>query len=134
MKRIAIILVAVAVIVLIALAYLFFGKNNRPAAIPSNVNSYSSNATGPVLAYSPNSSLPADIPQGDTFTLQGKSGAVVVKNIYKDAKGYWTAMDALVIDQNASYTILYYRLGGNFSIDLGRHRLSATSARRRRSS
>jgi len=63
-------------------------------------------------------SLPADAPKGDTISLQGKNGVVKVNNFYKTAKGYWTEVDALVLEKSDVYTIWYYRFNSMFEIAL----------------
>lgn len=62
--------------------------------------------------------LPLNVPQGDTITLQGTQGVVSMKNFYKSVFGYWPEMDALVIEHNTSWTIWYYRSDSSFGIQL----------------
>jgi len=62
------------------------------------------------------SSLPAGVPQGETLQLQGTNGIITVKNFYKYGQGYDATSDAIVVLENASYTVLYYRGISHFDI------------------
>ncbi len=64
------------------------------------------------------STMPADAPKGNTFTIQGNQGVVTLNNFYRTAVGYWPEMDAIEIESNVNYTIWYYRSTGSFEIAL----------------
>jgi len=48
--------------------------------------------------------------------LQTASGTVTVNNFYKTAQGYYPDTDAVMLEENASYTIWYYRSTSHFDI------------------
>jgi hypothetical protein len=110
------IIVIVAVVfcaIVVAAATVVFKKN------PSSTQTFRTGSRERVVV-TPHivSALAADAPRGSTFSLQGKNGAVTVNNIYKTAVGYWPEWDALVLENNASDIIWYYRSSGAFEIAL----------------
>ena len=69
--------------------------------------------------------MPADAPQGDTLPFQVATGTMILKNFYMTAQGYWPGLNALILANNASYTIWYYRDTSQFTMVFA---LGATTA------
>lgn len=111
MRRI-IILIVVAIVAIIIVALIFSSQNKTEAPVtgelPAAVNSE------PLISPTP----PANAPKDDRIALNTVAGAVRVKNFYKNAKGTWPEMDAVVLEKEIDYTIWYYRGDSSFEIAL----------------
>ena len=123
MKKTIIVVVCIAAVLGIGLVvFLLAGRGTGSPTSASNTSSLPSiGTTGTGSQAEPliTDALPANMPQGDTLVLQGATGGVTVNNFYKDAKGYWQEMDAVVLAQATAYTIWYYRSDSSFVIDMG---------------
>ncbi len=123
MKKTIIVVVCIAAILGVGLLVFFLvgRKNggltntNSAPSLPSVGTTGTGSQAEPLVV----SALPTNTPQGNTLVLQGAKGGVTVNNFYKDAKGYWQEMDAVVLEKATAYTIWYYRSDSSFVIDMG---------------
>lgn len=146
MKKTIIIAVVVLVIIAIGAGVFLFLQNNSAATntatqtggnLPVQTNSTTSDQGGAPAApttlslddtqipLSDITALPSDVPQSPTIQFQTASGTITLKNFYPAAKGYWAPLDLVLLENNPSYTIWYYRDSSEFEIDIP---LSGTSS------
>jgi hypothetical protein len=118
MKNKIIIIIVIFVIVVVAAVWKFLplGGSSGTSGKPAANNAQAVNGIVKSMAPQMTSTLPPNTPQGSTIVLGNTRGTVSVKNFYKTAKGYIPSVDAIVLEDNASYTIWYYRSNGYFDI------------------